>query len=309
MIHVIYIILFIFLVFSLFCNARSAIENLISTIKNSGENFRESISIIKALANLKVARHKFTNTAKRYMKSDNMNKYYFCISIFLLILLGELVANIFWKYIILLIIILIWIRIIYNILDYQDNEIKILNIFLIPYIGSVILVSCVLGLLDVDYFNNTLFAIFMFVNFISLILAIKLILNTDMKPFVYDLTLLGLLFYAGLTIISSYFLIGWGSIYYELNIGNKDPNNYTFNVKAKDNDTYTQILALIYNGFTSLQSFDALKVINAKDATANTVKITKDALVFRIISVFFTFLYISSITAFFINLFTQGKKK
>lgn len=309
MIHAIYIILFIFLVFSLFYNARSAIENLISTIKSSKENFRESISIIKASANLKVAWHKFIITAKRYMKSDNMNKYYFCISIFLLILLGELVTDIFWEYIILLVIVLIWIRIIYNILDYQDNEIKILNIFLILYIGFVLLVSCVLALLDVDYFNNTLFAISMFVNFISLILAIKLILNTEMKPFVYDLALLGLLFYAGLTITLSYFLIGWGSIYYELNIGNKDPNNYAFNVKAKDNDTYTQMLALIYNGFTSLQSFDALEVINAKDAAANTEKITKDAIVFRIISVFFTFLYISSITAFFINLFTQGKKK
>ncbi|WP_191961957.1 hypothetical protein, partial [Staphylococcus aureus] len=201
------------------------------------------------------------------------------------------------------------IRIIYNILDYQDNEIKILTFFLILYIGSVLLVLCVLALLDVDYFNNTLFTLFMFVNFISLILAIKLFLNTDKKPFVYDFSLLMLLFYAGLTITLSYFLIGWGSIYYELNIGDKDPNNYTFNVKAKDNDTYTQMLALIYNGFTSLQSFDALEVINAKDAATNTEKLTKDAIVFRIISVLFTFLYISSITAFFINLFTQGKKK
>ncbi|MEB7040065.1 hypothetical protein [Staphylococcus gallinarum] len=221
----------------------------------------------------------------------------------------EIINEKFWKYILLFIILLIWVRIIYNIIYKQDEVIKNYMTIYILYISFALFSTYIPNLLDVNYFNNTLFAIFMFTNSVSLILAIKIFLSTDMKPMVYDFTLLILLFYAGITIISSYFLIGWGSVYYELNMENKDAKNYTLNIKDNKNDTYAYIIAFIYNGFTALKSFDVLEVINVKDVSSKQGNLTADSIIFRMISVFFSFLYISIITAFFMNLFTQGKKK
>lgn len=313
MFHIVYIFLFLFLIVSLFYNLKKAIKQLIDRMKNSKENYKEnykeSISILKNELRLTAVCHKIKGGIEKYLKSNNTNKYYFCISIFLLILMGEIITNIFWKYIILFIVMLIWVRIIYNILYYQDNEIKIPMIFLVFYTSFTIFITGFIAQLDGDYFNNTLFAIFMFINFITLILAIKVFLNTDMKPIVNDIALLMLIFYVGLIIISNYFLIGWGTIYYELNIGNKDSNSYTLNVKEINHDLYAQITAFIYNGVTALQSFDTLELVNVKDTSSNKEDVTKNVIIFRILSVFFSYVYISIITAFFINLFTQGKKK
>lgn len=308
MIHIIYILFFLFLVVSLFYNLKKAIEQLIDGMKNNKENLKESISILEKELRLPAAWHKIINGIKKYIKSNSTNKYYFCTSIFLLILMGEIINGIFWKYIILFIVMLMWVRIIYNILYYQDNEIKIPMIFFVFYTSLIILITSFIAQLNGNYFNNTLFTIFMFINFITLILAIKIFLNTDMKPIIYDIALLMLLFYAGLIIISSYFLIGWGAIYYELNMGDKNPNSYTLNIK-ESNDVYAQMMAFIYNGVTTLQSFDTLEVVNIKDKDENKGDLTKNVIIFRMLSVFFSYIYISIITAFFINLFTQGKKK
>lgn len=309
MIHVAYIILFLFLVVSLFYNFKKAIEQLINGMKTNKENFKESIRILKKELRLIAVWHKIIEGIKEYIKSNSINKYYFCISIFLLILTGEIISDIYWKYIILFIVMLIWIRIIYNILYYQDNEIKIPMIFFVFYISLIILITSFIAQLDGNYFNNTLFAIFMFVNFMTLILAIKVFLNTDMKPIIYDIALLMLLFYAVLIIISSYFLIGWGTIYYELNMEDKSPNSYTLNIKEINHDLYAQMIAFIYNGVAALQSFDTLEVVNIKDKDANKGDMTKNVIIFRVLSVFFSYIYISIITAFFINLFTQEKNK
>lgn len=309
MIHIIYLLLFLFLFVSLCYNFKKAIEQLIDGMKNSKENFKESIKILKKELRLTAVWYKIIERIKKYIKSNSINKYYFCISMFLLILTGEIITGIIWKYIILFIVMLIWIRIIYNVLYYQDNEIKIPMIFFIFYIILIIFITGFIAQLDGNYFNNTLFAIFMSINFISLILAIKFFLNTDMKPIVYDIALLMLLFYAGLIIISSYFLIGWGTIYYELNMEDKSPNSYTLNIKEINHDLYAQMIAFIYNGVAALQSFDTLEVINIKDKDENKGDMTKNIIIFRILSVFFSYIYISIITAFFINLFTQGKKK
>lgn len=309
MIHIIYMILFLFLVVSLFYNFKKAIKQLIEGMKKNKGNFKKSISILEKELQLTAVWHNIIDGIKRYIKSNNINKYYFCISVFLLILVGEIINGIFWKYIILFIVMLIWIRIIYNILYYQDNETKVSMVFFVFYTSFIIFITSFIAQLEGDYFNNTLFAIFMFINFLTLILAIKLFLNTDMKSIIYDIALLMLLFYAGLIIISSYFLIGWGTIYYELNMGDEKPNSYTLNIKGINHDVYAQMMAFIYNGVTALQSFDTLEVVNIKDKDENKGDMTKNVIIFRMLSVFFSYIYISIITAFFINLFTQGKKK
>lgn len=313
MFHIIYIILFLFLIVSLFYNLKKAIKQLIERMKNSKEdykeNYKESISILKKELRLTAVCHKIKSGIEKYVKSNSTNKYYFCISIFLLILMGEIITDIFWKYIILFIVMLIWVRIIYNILYHQENEIRILMIFFVFYTSFILFLTGFIAQLDGDYFNNTLFAIFMFTNFITLILAIKVFLNTDMRPIVDDIALLMLIFYAGLIIISNYFLIGWGTIYYELNMGHNESESYTLNVKEINHDLYTQMVAFIYNGVTALQSFDTLELVNVKDTGSNKEDVTKNAIIFRMLSVFFSYIYISIITAFFINLFTQGKKK
>lgn len=309
MIHVVYIILFLFLVISLFYNVKKVVIQLIDAMKNNKRNFKEDISRLEEELQLTTVWHKIIGNIKRYLRSDSINKYYFCISIFLLILMNEIITSIFWKYIILIIVILIWVRIMYNILYYQDNDTKVPTLFFICYAGLVILITSFIAQLDGDYFNNILFAIFMSINLITLILAIKTFLSTDMKTIIYDIAVLMLLLYTGLIIVSGYFLIGWGTIYYDLNMGDKKPKNYTLNIKGSNNDVYAQLVAFIYNGVAALHSFDTLEVINIKDKDGNKGNMTKNVMIFRILSVFFNYTYISIITAFFINLFTQVKKK
>lgn len=163
---------FLFLVISLFYNVKVVIQ-LIDAMKNNKRNFKEDISRLEEELQLTTVWHKIIGNIKRYLRSDSINKYYFCISIFLLILMNEIITSIFWKYIILIIVILIWVRIMYNILYYQDNDTKVPTLFFICYAGLVILITSFIAQLDGDYFNNILFAIFMSINLITLILAIK----------------------------------------------------------------------------------------------------------------------------------------
>lgn len=128
-----------------------------------------------------------------------------------------------------------------------------------------------------------------------------------MKNTTFDLGVVLLIACAILAILFNYFMIGWVSAHYELLAKGEGGTGKTFNIKGYENDVYTSLVTFIYNGFVSLKSFNPIKIISLQKVSSEQYQITKDEVIFQLIAVFFNYLYITVVTAFFINLFAQSK--
>lgn len=291
-----------------FYNILEGVNQFKRNKKQYQQNVKQGWMYLKEKVKFSNIKPSVKNRIDKMLKSRGMVKTYVCLIILIIFIMRQSFVSISYKYILLITMFLVLFKILYNILLNEDDDINFGSILYIIYLGIVIFLSLMLVTIERNGFNNPSFIITLCLAFFTLLLSFKLFLNTNLMGIKYDIVLWCLMFYAIFVLLLGYLLIGYGTLYYDLKINNIDAEKFAWNVRGIENDEFTLFLSFLYHGVISFKDMSALEMVNIKSSKVDDF-IDKEVLLFRLFSVAFVFTYISTIIAFFINLFTKKKKK